>query len=95
MSEVTDEEPVASVVGYTADRAIDELGPVVTTAATYDLEGDVELTPAVVDTRFHVNYVGDVIEDWEQYRVYPVTPYRQFFGVPYNSTPETEEVIEP
>lgn len=38
----------------TADYALSIIGPVVTTPGTYDDEGE-ELTPPVVDARFHAN----------------------------------------
>ena len=64
---------------YTIDRAIDELGPVQTVPGTYDEEG-VQLTAPEYDNRFHINYVGDVVAEWEQYRLYPVNPVRCFAG---------------
>ena len=67
------------VSAYTSDRAIDEVGPVQTLPGTYD-EGGVELTPPTYDNRHHVNYIGDVVESWEQYRCYPNSPSRLFAG---------------
>ena len=67
------------VSAYTSTRAIDEIGAVETTPGTYDEEGN-ELTPPVMDMGHHVNYVGDAVEAWEQYRVYPNSPSRCFAG---------------
>ena len=67
------------VSAYTSTRAIDELGPVQTLPGTFDEEG-VELTPPEYDARHHVNYMGEVVEAWEQYRCYPNSPSRLFAG---------------
>ena len=85
LSEVTEEAPVADVICYTADRAIDEIGAIATTPGTYDEEG-VELTPPVWDNRHHVNYQGAPIASWDTYRVTPATPRRLFAGVGYSPT---------
>ena len=77
------------VSAYTSTRAIDEIGPVQTVPGTYD-EEDVEVTAPVYDNRYHINYVGDVVPEWEQYRCYPNSPSRCFAG----STVEPEVVAE-
>lgn len=79
LSEPSEEAPEASLVAYTSTRAIDEIGPVQTLPGTYD-EDEFEVTPPTYDNRHHVNYVGDVVEAWEQYRCYPDTPSRCFAG---------------
>ena len=78
------------VSAYTSDRAIDEVGPVETVPGTYDEEG-VELTAPEYDNRHHINYIGAVVDAWEQYRVYPNSPCRVFAG----GAVEPEEVAEP
>ena len=90
LSEPSEEAPEAVVIRYTVDRAIDELGPVQTVPGTYDEEG-VELTAPEYDNRYHINYVGDAVAEWEQYRLYPVNPVRCFAG----SSVEPAEVAEP
>lgn len=49
---------------------ITELGPYVITPATYDAEGN-ELTPAVMDNRYHVNFWIDLDgtqdQSWQQW----------------------------
>ena len=77
------------VTAYTVDRAIDEVGPVQTVPGTYDEDG-VELTAPEYDSRHHINYAGEVVESWEQYRCYPSSPSRCFAG----SSVEPEEVPE-
>lgn len=60
---------------------LDIIGTVVITPATYDAGGN-ELTPAVVDTAFHVNIrVFDGFNGLipENLRVFPAKPYRKFF----------------
>ena len=79
LSEPSEGAPEASVIAYTSTRAIDEIGCLETTPGTYDEEGN-ELTPPVMDMCHHVNYVGDDVEAWEQYRVYPNSPSRCFAG---------------
>ena len=79
LSEPSEEAPEASLIAYTHDRAIDELGPVQTLPGTYDADG-VELTPPAYDNNHHVNYIGEVVESWDQYRVYPSNPVRTFAG---------------
>lgn len=50
-----DDEPILSDPYPTYGVNIEHIGPVVITPATYDEEGE-ELTPAVLDTRHHVNF---------------------------------------
>lgn len=60
--------------------AIDVIGPVVITPAVIGLDG-VEMTPAVLDNRFHINVrceplVADQVP--EAVRVFPATPRRNW-----------------
>lgn len=50
----TNDEGVPVWITGTADYALSIIGPVVTTPGTYDDEGQ-EITPPVVDARFHAN----------------------------------------
>ena len=79
LSEVTEESPEASLIAYTSDRAIDEVGPVQTTPGTYDEEGN-ELTAPVFDTCHHVNLQGEHPVEFDPYVVVVSTPHRQFAG---------------
>ena len=57
--------------------AIDEVGTI-TRGGEYDPEtGDVIVAPEVLDG-WHVNYVGELPEGWEQYVVEPEQPVRVF-----------------
>ena len=89
LSEPSEEAPEASLIAYTHDRAVDEIGPVQTLPGTYDEDG-VELTAPVYDIRHHINYIGAVVTEWDQYRLYPVNPVRCFAG----GSVEPEEVAE-
>ena len=58
--------------------AFDPIGPVVTVPGTYDEEGN-EITPPVIDNRFHANLrcTTDIAEEVPaELRVTPGTPYR-------------------
>ena len=90
LSEPSEGAPEAVVIRYTIDRAIDELGPVQTVPGTYDEEG-VQLTAPEYDNRYHINYVGAAVAEWDQYRLYPVNPVRCFAG----DSVEPAEVAEP
>lgn len=81
LSEVTEESPEASLIAYTSDRAIDEVGPVQTLPGTYDEEG-VELTPPTYDNRHHVNLMGEAPEEWDTYLIVVNSPSRIFAGSP-------------
>ena len=58
--------------------AFDPIGPIVVVPGTYDEEGN-EITPPVIDNRFHANLRCTEEISWmipEEIRVYPETPYR-------------------
>jgi len=64
-----------TLAAYTHDRAIDVVGTI-TRGGEYDPEtGDVIVAPEVLDG-WHVNYVGELPEGWEQYVVEPEQPVR-------------------
>ena len=58
------------------NHALDLIGTI-TRGGEYDEEGNV-ITEAVTLDGWHVNYSGDIPENWEQYSVNPQTPYRVF-----------------
>jgi len=43
----------------------------------YDDEGEVITPPTLLDG-WHVNYVGELPDGWEEYVVEPANPYRVF-----------------
>ena len=55
-------------------HAIDEIG-IIYEGGTYDAEG-VAITPPVALDGWHVNYQGELPDDWEAYAVFPQNPVR-------------------
>ena len=56
-------------------HALDVIG-VITRGGEYDPEtGDVIVAPTVLDG-WHVNYVGNLPDGWEEFAVYPANPVR-------------------
>ena len=79
LSAVTEESPEATLIAYTQDRAVDEIGPVETVPGTYDEDGN-ELTAPVYDTNHHVNLRGAHPVEFDPYVVVVNSPSRQFAG---------------
>ncbi len=78
---VYDEEGVETgteeqLVAYTTDRAVDVIG-VITEGGEWDEDGNETVAPTVLDG-WHVNYLGDLPDGWEQFEVTPTTPSRVF-----------------
>ena len=64
-----------TLAAYTHTHAIDVVGTILI-GGTYNPEtGDVITPPTVLDG-WHVNYQGDLPDDWEQYVVSPEQPVR-------------------
>ena len=64
-----------TLAAYTHDRAIDVVGTI-TRGGEYDPEtGDVIVAPEVLDG-WHVNYVGELPDGWDEYVVEPEQPVR-------------------
>jgi hypothetical protein len=64
-----------TLAAYTHDRAIDVVGTI-TRGGEYDPEtGDVIVAPEVLDG-WHVNFAGELPDEWEQYVVEPANPIR-------------------
>jgi hypothetical protein len=59
------------------DHALDVIGTI-SRGGEWDEEGNVITLPEVLPG-WHVNYVGEVPADWEQYAVTPEQPVRVFF----------------
>ena len=55
-------------------HAIDEIG-VIYEGGTYDAEGEVITPPTALDG-WHVNYVGNLPDGWDEFAVYPANPVR-------------------
>ena len=66
-----------TLIAYTHDHAIDVVG-IITRGGEWDPEtGDVLVPPVTLDG-WHVNFIGNLPEDWEQYLVEPRNPVRVF-----------------
>jgi hypothetical protein len=64
-----------TLAAYTHDRAIDVVGTI-TRGGEYDPEtGDVIVAPEVLDG-WHINFAGELPDEWEQYVVEPANPIR-------------------
>ena len=72
-----DEDGNTTLFAYTHDRAIDVVGTI-TRGGEYDPEtGEVIVAPTVL-AGWHVNYIGVLPEDWEQFLVAPKQSCRVF-----------------
>ena len=65
-----------TLAAYTHDRAIDVVGAI-TRGGEWDDEGNVITPPEVLDG-WHLNYVGNLPDGWEEFLVEPTNPYRVF-----------------
>jgi hypothetical protein len=63
-----------TLAAYTHDRAIDVVGAI-TRGGEYDDEGEVLVPPALLDG-WHINYIGELPDGWEEYVVRPEQPVR-------------------
>ena len=66
-----------NIISCTHDYAIDVIGTI-TEGGEYDEEGNVITQPTTLPG-WHINYVGELPSDWEQYLVSPEEPVRVFF----------------
>ena len=62
------------LVGYTQSYACDVIGRI-TRGGEWDEDGNVITEPEVLDG-WHINYQGEVPDEWEQYAVWPENPVR-------------------
>ena len=63
-----------ALAAYTHGHAIDVVGTI-TRGGEYDEDGKVLVKPTVLPG-FHVNFVGELPDGWEQYAVSPEQPVR-------------------
>ena len=73
----TDEDGATTVLTASHTHALDVIGPIVE-GGTYDPETGEVLTPPTTLPGWHVNYIGELPEAWEQYVVAPKRPRRVF-----------------
>ena len=66
-----------NIISCTHDYSIDVIGTI-TTGGESDEEGNVITQPTTLPG-WHINYVGELPSDWEQYLVSPEEPVRVFF----------------
>ena len=65
-----------TLIAYTHDRAIDVVGHIVR-GGEYDEEGKVLVPPKVLKG-FHINFMGELPDGWDEYVVEPANPARVF-----------------
>ena len=67
-----------NVITASHTHALDVVG-IISTGGEYDPETGEVITPPTVLDGWHVNYMGELPEDWEDYVVTPEQPVRVFF----------------
>lgn len=75
----TDEDGNTVVLTASHTHAIDVVGAI-TIGGTYDPETGEVLTPPVLLDGWHVNMIGELPDDWQQYVVTPKHPARIFLS---------------
>lgn len=73
----TDEDGNSSPLTASHAHALDVIGPIYR-AGTYDPDTGEVLTPPTLLQGWHVNYSGELPEDWDAYVVEPLHPLRVF-----------------
>jgi hypothetical protein len=65
-------------IQYTQDYALDIIGIIYNDDAVIDPDTGEVITPPTPMDGWHINYIGAMPEGWDQYLVYPPSPYRIF-----------------
>jgi hypothetical protein len=73
----TDDDGVTHPLTASHTHALDVIGPIYT-GGTYDPETGEVLTPPVLLSGWHVNYIGELPDGWDAYVVTPEQPVRVF-----------------
>jgi len=73
----TDEDGDTVVLTASHTHALDVIGPIYR-GGTYDPDTGEVLTPPVLLSGWHVNYIGELPEGWDAYLVEPNHPSRIF-----------------
>lgn len=73
----TDEDGNVTIVTASHAHAIDVIGPI-SIGGTYDPETGKVITPPTLLDGWHVNYIGELPDGWEDYAVSPEQPVRVF-----------------
>ena len=66
------------LMAYTHDHAIDVVGIIYNNDAVIDPDTREVITPATAKAGYHVNYIGVLPTDWDEFLVAPAAPYRVF-----------------
>ena len=66
-----DDAPIAA----SHTHALDVIGPI-SIGGTYDPETGNVITPPTLLAGWHLNYIGELPDEWEQYLVTPEAPVR-------------------
>jgi hypothetical protein len=73
----TNEDGYTVVLTASHTHALDVIGPIYK-GGTYDPDTGEVLTPPVLLSGWHVNYIGELPEGWDAYLVEPKHPSRVF-----------------
>lgn len=73
----TDEDGTVRILTASHTHALDCIGTI-TRGGEYDPETGEVITPPTVLDGWHVNYIGELPDGWEQYMVSPEQPVRVF-----------------
>lgn len=72
----TNEKGNESIITASHHHALDVIG-IITRGGEWDDQGNVVVPPTTLDG-WHVNYQGAVPDEWQQYAIWPQSPYRIF-----------------
>lgn len=73
----TDEDDVPQIITASHAHALDVVGPIYR-GGEYDPETGEVITPPDLLDGWHVNYIGELPDGWEEYLVEPQQPVRVF-----------------
>ena len=71
-------EPEGGYIQYTHEHAMDIVGFIYNNDAVINPETGEPITPATQMEGWHINFIGELPDGWDQYLVSPAAPYRVF-----------------